>query len=63
MLDNNDFYDMHQAKQDKWLEARPRCCCCGEPIQDDMLYDIDGDLYCEDCMNDEFRHSTDNYIQ
>lgn len=63
MLDYNDFYDMHLAEQEKWLAKRPKCCCCDEHIQDDFLYDIGGDLYCEECMEKEFRRYAENYIE
>lgn len=62
MLDNYDFFVMHDMKQAKWLAKLPRCCCCDEPIQDDFLYDIDGDLYCEDCMRKEFMKYVDDYV-
>lgn len=59
--DNYDAFERHQAKQDAWIESRPVCIECGEHIQDDFLYDIDGDLYCEECMKDVFRKSTEDY--
>ncbi len=45
------------AEQDEELEKLPKCCECGEPIQTDTYYEFDGDLYCEDCM-DNHRHFT-----
>lgn len=27
--DNYDFFRMHEDEQDKWLEQRPVCVCCG----------------------------------
>ena len=62
MLDNYDMYVRHEAKQNAMLERLPVCCCCGKRIQDDVLYDINGDLYCEDCMKEEFMRSVDSYI-
>lgn len=59
--DNYDAFEAYQAEQDAWLERRPVCTECGEPIQDDFLYDINGDIYCEECMKDVFRRSSDNY--
>ena len=59
--DYNDLLDTYQAEQDAQLKRRPRCSYCNEPIQDDYLFDIDGELYCEECMKDLFRHSTENY--
>jgi late competence protein required for DNA uptake (superfamily II DNA/RNA helicase) len=59
--DNYDAFRQHQAEQDAWLERRPKCCNCGERIQDDFLFDIGGDLYCENCIKKEFRQSTEDY--
>lgn len=59
--DYNDLLDTYQAEQDAQLKRRPICSYCNEPIQDDYLFDIDGELYCEECMKDLFRHSTENY--
>ena len=59
--DINDELRMHEAEQEAYLESLPKCCKCGEPIQDDYLYDVGGDIYCEDCMKDEFRFCTANY--
>lgn len=30
----------------------PRCAWCGEPIQDEYAYKIDGVWVCESCMED-----------
>ena len=52
--------DMEQTM----YEARlPVCDCCGEIINADFYWEIDGDILCEDCMNDRFRHYTDDYAQ
>lgn len=63
MLDNYDFFVAHDIEQSKKLARCPVCCCCGEHIQDEALYDIGGDIYCEDCLNKEFRHYTDDYTE
>lgn len=42
----------HDMELEEQLEKMPVCCACGEHIQTEYLYDVDGDLYCEDCMND-----------
>ena len=34
----------------KWLQKRPKCCECGEHIQDDYLYQIREEVYCEKCI-------------
>ena len=59
--DNYDAFLQHEAEQEALLSRRPKCVCCEEPIQDDYLYDINGDLYCEECMNEIFRGNSDVY--
>lgn len=56
-----DYY-AYEDEQAKALEKYPVCSCCEEHIVDDYLYDIDGDLICEDCLKEYYRKSTDDYI-
>lgn len=52
--------DMEQAM----YEARlPVCDCCGEVINDDFYWEIDGEILCEDCLNERYRHYTDDFVQ
>ena len=59
--DNYDAYMLHEAEQEAKLAKLPICEYCKEPIQDDYLYEIGGTIYCEECMKDSFRHSTEDY--
>ena len=61
MFDVYDMWKQHEAEQEAWLEKRPKCEFCGESIQDEYLFDVGGDIYCEDCMKDAFRRDADNY--
>ncbi len=56
-------FDRHDQKQAKSLQKLPICCKCRNPIQSEQLYDIDGDLYCEECGERLFKHYTENYIE
>ena len=56
-------YDRHCAEQEAWRAKCPVCDGCGEVITDDYYYEITGEIYCEDCMNDCCRKSTDDYIE
>lgn len=32
---------------------KPQCCCCGYDIENgDTYYDINGDVYCDICINE-----------
>lgn len=55
MWDNYDLFLEHEDEQAAWLEKRPVCACCGEHIQDDYQYVINGESYCEECVNEQFR--------
>lgn len=62
MLDNLDLWNIHEAEQERKLARLPVCSYCDEPIQDDFCYEIDGELICEDCLNDNHRRNTDDFI-
>lgn len=40
------------TEQDKALAKLPRCDYCGEPIQDDYYFDIQGDRVCQHCIDE-----------
>ena len=63
MPDYNDLHERYEAEQERQLDKYPKCDCCGEPILDDYFYNIDGTYYCEQCLNDEFRKNTDDYME
>lgn len=60
--DNYDLWVAHERQQEAELKKLPVCCECLERIQSEDLYDIDGSLYCETCM-DGFKRITENYIR
>ena len=47
--------ERYAAEQDIEIRRLPVCRECKEHIQDEYLYDIDGDFYCGDCMEEKFR--------
>ena len=61
-----DFEAWDSEREEK-IKELPTCECCGEPIQDEYLYDFDGDLVCEECMLDyvreNFRKKTEDYTE
>lgn len=61
--DNYDAFERYADQQERTLDKLPKCCYCGEAIQDECLIDIDGELYHEDCFNDNFRKATSDYEQ
>lgn len=55
-----DRYDMEQMKK---LQRLPVCAECGEPIQDDECYEINGEIICAECLKDNHRRWTDDLIE
>ena len=54
----HDVYDLWEAQdiqKEQWRARLPQCECCGEPIQDEYIWEIEGSYYCEDCAKDQFR--------
>lgn len=69
MFRTDDPIADHLRHEDRLYEAliqRPKCCCCEEPIQDDDLFDFDGELVCPECVidyiNDNHKKRTVDYI-
>lgn len=63
MIDRFLDPDRYFYEKDKELEKLPTCEICGEPIQDDYLFDMDGILICEDCAHETYRRPTDRYME
>lgn len=49
--------------KDKLLEKCPKCSMCDEHIQDDFLYEINDEVICEECLNENFRKNVEDYIE
>ncbi len=55
-------YERYDADREAELAKLPKCDCCGEPIVEEHFYNIDGTFICEECMRNQYRVCTDNYI-
>lgn len=44
-------------------EPKVICEMCGSEIVDDEIYDVDGTIYCEDCIRDHFHISYVEYCR
>ena len=58
VLDAERYY----GDQDEALEKLPECSHCGHPIQDDYLFDVNGKLFCKECMWENFKKNIEGYI-
>ena len=59
--DNYDMWEASERRKEAWLAGKPICSYCGQPIQDDRLFDINGLLYHEECAREEFLKYTEDY--
>ncbi len=41
----------HDQAHEEWLETRPVCEHCEEPIQDECAVCIDDKWYCDECLS------------
>lgn len=57
-----DFYRWDSAQQAK-LDKLPKCAECGEPIQDEECFEINGELICPECLKSNHRKWTEDYIE
>ena len=55
-------YNRYCEEQERYERRLPKCCCCDHHIGDDFLYVIEDDIYCEECMKDEFRRLTEDFM-
>ena len=51
------------AAQESELRKRPECEVCGNPIQSETCFHIDGVFYCHHCMEAHFEVPTEDYIE
>ena len=61
-MDNYKAWEFVEAERERWRNARPKCCCCDQPIQDEQLMDIGGELYHIECAIRSFSADTEDYI-
>ena len=52
----------HDAEQQEQLDKLPECTECGEKIQDEYAYYINGEWIHEKCMNENYRKEVADYV-
>lgn len=51
--DNYSQWERHEREAERWLESRPVCCNCGEPIQEEPRYHpVTGEEMCRECLEE-----------
>lgn len=57
--DNYDIWEAYDLKQQELLSTLPGCDYCEDVIDDDYYYEINGDIICEKCLNENFRKAVE----
>ena len=60
--DNYDLWEAHDAEQERRREQCPVCSECDRHIQDEHCYEINGELICSECMEENHLRSVEDYI-
>ena len=55
--------ERYEAEQEESLKRLPVCCECGEPIQTDECYEFNDELICPDCLRDNHKKWTEDYME
>lgn len=58
-----DRYDMAMAQREARLPQCENRGCRHPRIQDEMFFDIEGEILCENCMRDRYGRSTEDFIR
>lgn len=53
-------FERREREKEEWIRSRPVCDRCGEPIQEEGYYEVEGNKICEDCWHD---FSMENFWQ
>lgn len=63
MVDNYELWQRNEQRLEDELAKCPVCSWCGEPIQDEYLYEVDGELLDEICMDKLYRKPTSDFMR
>lgn len=56
-------FAQHDAEKERRLAQMPICADCGNPVQEDHFYSINGEVICPDCMESNYRKDIDDYVE
>lgn len=62
MLDYLGLHARYDAEKEAELDKLPKCAECGEPIQSEKCYEIDGELICQECLENNHMHWVEDYV-
>ena len=53
-------FERYDAEQENELQRLPVCCECGNPIQQEKAVRINGDWYCDECLDEMREYTTED---
>lgn len=56
-------FNRHDMEQARMEESLPVCEKCKKRIHDDIFFDVDGEILCEQCMILRYGKRTEDYIE
>ena len=56
-------FERYDAEQEEEREKLPICYECKEEIDDDYVWDIEGTLYCDKCIEKLYKKPIEDYIE
>ena len=63
MEDNYSMFEHRERQREAWLRSRPVCYHCGEHIQSNRLFDVEGVLWHRSCFVEEHEKDTEDYVE
>ena len=51
-----DDFNKRQIEYYEWISTLPKCSDCGEPIEDEYYYEVDGKIYCDRCIESKRKY-------
>lgn len=57
------FIHRRETRRSGRSAKRPVCYECGEHIQDDECWEMNGELICTDCLEANHKKCTEDYIE
>lgn len=61
--DNYSVWEQQELRRCAQLRKRPICDVCGEHIQDEYFYHINGEFICEFCLDQFYRKETEDFTE
>lgn len=55
-------YDRYDRERQEWEDSLPHCEHCGEP-GDDFVWEIEGEILCDDCAIAKYRRNLGDYVR